>query len=49
MEHKGDYWSIGDEQLIREAFEVHRKIKGLNISFGTGDLDEWKKHAAEKE
>lgn len=49
VEHKGDYWAIGDQKLVEEAFELHRKIEDLNTRFGDEDLDEWKKHAADKE
>ncbi|WP_211330679.1 MarR family transcriptional regulator [Halalkalicoccus subterraneus] len=47
VQHKGDYWAIGDEQRVHEAFRFHRTITDLDERFGAEDLDEWREHAAE--
>ena len=46
LEHKGDYWAIGDEQAVRDAFRFHRTMDDLDERFGTEDLEEWRDHAA---
>jgi DNA-binding IclR family transcriptional regulator len=46
VEHKGDYWAIGDEETVREAFRFHRSMDDLDDRFGAEDIDEWREHAA---
>ncbi|WP_327051084.1 helix-turn-helix domain-containing protein [Halomicrococcus gelatinilyticus] len=46
VEHKGDYWAIGDEKTVREAFRFHRSMEDLDDRFGAEDIDEWRDHAA---
>lgn len=46
VQHKGDYWAIGDEEAVREAFRFHRIMEDLDERFGTEDIDEWRDHAA---
>ena len=46
LEHKGDYWAIGDEQAVRDAFRFHRTMDDLDERFGAEDLEEWRDHAA---
>jgi DNA-binding IclR family transcriptional regulator len=46
LKHKGDYWAIGDEQAIRDAFHFQRNMDALDERFGAEDLDEWREHAA---
>lgn len=46
LEHKGDYWAIGDERAVRDAFRFHRTMDALDERFGAEDLEEWRKHAA---
>ncbi|UPW01371.1 MarR family transcriptional regulator [Halorussus gelatinilyticus] len=46
VEHKGDYWAIGDEETVREAFRFHRTMADLDDRFGAEDIDEWRDHAA---
>ena len=45
VEHKGDYWAIGDEETVREAFRFHRSMEDLDDRFGAEDIDEWRDHA----
>ncbi len=45
VEHKGDYWAIGDEQAVRDAFRFHRNMDALDDRFGAEDLEEWRDHA----
>ena len=49
VKHKGDYWAIGDEERVRDAYDLHRTMTALNDEFGEEDLDEWREHAAEDE
>lgn len=49
VEHKGDYWAIGDEETVREAFRFHRAMDDLDAQLGAEDVDEWRKHAASDE
>ena len=46
LEHKGDYWAIGGEQAVRDAFRFHRTMDDLDERFGAEDLEEWRDHAA---
>ena len=46
LEHEGDYWAIGDEQAVRDAFRFHRTMDALDERFGAKDLEEWRDHAA---
>lgn len=46
VQHKGDYWAIGDEDHVRDAFRFHQAMEDLNGRFGEEDLDEWREHAA---
>lgn len=46
VEHKGDYWAIGDKETVRDAFQFHRTLDDLNERFGAEDVDEWREHAA---
>jgi len=45
VQHKGDYWAIGDEETVREAFRFHRVMEDLNDRFGAEDMEEWSEHA----
>lgn len=47
VQHKGDYWAIGDEDTVRDAFRFHRILADLDDRFEAEDLDEWRDHAAE--
>jgi Mn-dependent DtxR family transcriptional regulator len=38
VEHKGDYWAIGDEETVREAFQFHRIVEDLEDRFGAEDI-----------
>ena len=46
IEHKGDYWAIGDEQVVLNAFRFHQTMDALDERFGAEDLAEWRDHAA---
>lgn len=48
VQHKGDYWAIGDEQRVQNAFRVHRTITDLDEQFGAEDMDEWREYAVEE-
>lgn len=48
VQHKGDYWAIGDEQRVQNAFRFHRTITDLDERFGAEDIDEWREYAAEE-
>ena len=49
VRHKGDYWAIGDEDAVRDAYEFGRVLDDLDDRFGQEDLDEWRTHAADDE
>lgn len=46
VRHKGDYWAIGDEEMIRDAVHLHRLLADLDEQAGAESLDEWREHAA---
>ncbi|WP_433634790.1 MarR family transcriptional regulator [Halomicrococcus sp. NG-SE-24] len=48
VQHKGDYWAIGDEETVRDAFRFHQTMDDLDERFGAEDLEEWREHAAEE-
>lgn len=45
VKHKGDYWAIGEEETIRDAFHLHQLMADLNERYGAEDIDEWREHA----
>jgi Mn-dependent DtxR family transcriptional regulator len=45
LEHKGDYWAIGNEQAVRDTFRFHQNMDALEEQFGAEDLEEWREHA----
>jgi Mn-dependent DtxR family transcriptional regulator len=45
--HKGDYWAIGEEETVQEAFRFHRVMEGLDDQFGAEDIEEWRDHATD--
>lgn len=47
VQHKGDYWAIGDEETVQDAFRFHRTMEDLDQRLGTEDIDEWREHAAD--
>ncbi|MFB6228207.1 MAG: MarR family transcriptional regulator [Halobacteriales archaeon] len=47
VRHKGDYWAIGEEEVVRDAFRFHRVLESLNDRFGSENIEEWREHAAE--
>ena len=49
VEHKGDYWAIGDKQAVLNAFRFHQTMDALDERFGAEDLEEWRDHAPTKE
>lgn len=49
VRHKGEYWAAGDEDLIRDAYDLHRTIAALDEQLGTEDIDEWAAHAADRD
>lgn len=46
VQHKGDYWAIGDEERVRDAFRFHQTMEDLNERLGEEDMDDWREHAA---
>lgn len=48
VRHKGEYWALGDEEAVREAYDFHRTLEALDGRFGREDLEEWQQHAAER-
>jgi transcription initiation factor IIE alpha subunit len=46
VRHKGDYWAIGDEETVQEAFHFHRTMEDLDERFGAEDIEVWREHAA---
>lgn len=49
VRHKGDYWAIGDEETVRDAFQFHRTVANLDDRLGQEDVDEWRAHAVDDE
>ncbi|MFC4990048.1 winged helix-turn-helix domain-containing protein [Saliphagus infecundisoli] len=47
VQHKGDYWAIGDEERVRDAYRFHQQLNELDDQFGEEDVEEWKAHAAD--
>jgi transcription initiation factor IIE alpha subunit len=47
VQHKGDYWAIGDEQRVRDAYQFHQAMEDLDDRLGEEDLDEWREHAVD--
>lgn len=49
VQHKGDYWALGDPERVQNAFQFHRTMEDLDDRFGAEDVDEWRAHAADVE
>lgn len=47
VQHKGDYWAIGDNERVRDAFQFHQTMDDLDERFGAEDVAEWRAYAAE--
>ena len=47
VRHKGNYWTIGDLERVRETSRFHRALEGLNELYGAEDVEEWREHAME--
>lgn len=47
VQHKGDYWAIGDEERVQEAYRFHQMMDDLDEQFGEEDVEEWMAHAAD--
>ena len=47
VQHKGDYWAIGEEERVRDAFQFHQTMEDLDERFGAEDINEWREHAAD--
>jgi hypothetical protein len=47
VQHKGDYWALGDEERVRDAYRFHQAMDDLDERFGAEDIDEWREHAVE--
>lgn len=45
VDHKRDYWAVGNEQVLRDAFRFYRDLGTPDERFGTGDREEWRDHA----
>lgn len=45
VQHKGDYWAVGDEERVRDAFRFHRTVEDLNERFGPENVEGWREHA----
>ena len=46
VRHRGDYWAIGDLDLVRDAYDFHRTLADLDERFGEEDHEKWREHAA---
>lgn len=47
VQHKGDYWALGDEERVRDAYRFHQTMDDLDERFGAEDMGEWRQHAVE--
>ena len=47
VQHKGDYWAIGDRDRVQDAFQFKRVINDLDERYGEEDANEWREHAAD--
>ena len=45
VQHKSDYWVIGDEEIVRDSFRFHRIMEDLDEGLGSEDVAEWREHA----
>jgi hypothetical protein len=46
VHHNGEYWAIGNEETVRDAFSFHRTMADLDERYGSEDVEEWREHAA---
>jgi Mn-dependent DtxR family transcriptional regulator len=47
VQHKGDYWALGNEERVRDVYRFHQTMDDLDERFGAEDIDEWRQHAVE--
>ena len=45
VQHKGDYWALGNEERVRDVYRFHQTMDDLDERFGAEDIDEWRQHA----
>lgn len=43
----GEYWTIDDEEAIRDAYGFHRLLEDLDDRFDEEDLGGWREYAPE--
>jgi predicted transcriptional regulator len=48
VRHKGDYWAIGDEERVRDAYRLHQTMEHIDDQYGAEDVEEWRQHAVEE-
>jgi len=49
VRHKGDYWTLGDDETVAAYSGLVESSRAANDRFGEEDMDEWLKHAAGKD
>jgi len=45
VQHKGDYWALGDKERVQDAYRFHQAMDDLDERFGAEDISEWREHA----
>ena len=45
VQHKGDYWALGDKERVQDAYRFHQTMDDLDEQFGAEDISEWREHA----
>jgi len=47
VQHKGNYWALGDKERVQDAYRFHQAMDDLDERFGAEDISEWREHAVE--
>ena len=49
VRHKGDYWALGDDDRVRQAYDFHRTLSALDEEYGAESEAEWREHATDED
>lgn len=49
VRHKGNYWTIGDDEDVAAYTSMLESTRAANDRFGEEDMDEWLEHAVDED
>lgn len=49
VRHKGNYWTLGDDEDVAAYTSMLESTRAANDRFGEEDMDEWLEHAVDED